>query len=210
MSQSSPLLLFKVANILGFYHETISKILKSLISSTFQELLDGTFKLLYERLNQQATFLLGCDEIPNKDLLPTPSFHNSCQELKEILISQEFNLIESTQQNREILKLTLAILDPLKQSLFKTSEKLEIPKRHVYIVNCLISIQNVLNLVSFTMEMIHQLETEIDSQVDYLVQEHYSSILKQSGLASLLEHVKYNKKAQVCSLIYLNYLLTFF
>ena len=84
-------------------------------------------------------------------------------------------------------------LEPLENAIFTVNCLYEIQVSHSFSFYAKVA----LNMFSFTFEQIHNLDELIEAQIDVLVKEQYASILKQSGLASLIQGVDINKKAGV-------------
>lgn len=208
LSEQQAVMLYKSSNMILFYDSIIVKItgLSSTLHHLLEELQSLSMRSFYENLNQQANILVSQQIMPERDLLPLSMQQDCLLQLREILLSYQGSMNQCDSSLTDIDKIITIFLDPLKQSCSKISQQLEPLESAIFTTNCYYAIQSILNIFSFTGVHIQEIEMLIDMQIDILVKEQvnfflnnekHKNILKQSGLASLVQHFEYNKKAKI-------------
>lgn len=105
------------------------------------------------------------------------------------MLSYDGSLSTSSERDAEFDAIVGGLVGPLLEMCSLAAQPLKPLESAMFRVNCLNYIQTTLTSFSFTSTHIQTLETQIDEQVDILVNEQYSVILKQSGLEPLVRHM---------------------
>ncbi|KAJ3296955.1 Golgi transport complex subunit 6 [Borealophlyctis nickersoniae] len=190
-SQPGAITAYRITNLIQFYSSIILKVIGSSaqLALTLEEVSEAAFKAFMDALNAQASHLLRFVQAPHQDLMPPPAVKDTVLQLKEIMASYDSSLVTSPERDRDFGTILTAILDPLLQMCVLGSTSLSALDNAIYMVNCLHFIQAALSLYHFTSGHVQVIESQIEAQVEVLVQE-------ESGLSHPI-HLLDTKPADV-------------
>ncbi|TPX69235.1 hypothetical protein SpCBS45565_g02494 [Spizellomyces sp. 'palustris'] len=186
-SQSDSIVAYRIANLVKFYEGMIMRVLRptAQLSRTVHDITEIANKTFFETLNANASQLLRFVQTPGADLLPPPAVRETVLQLREIMAIYDESLVGSEQKEEDFADILTALLDPLSQMCVLGAASLPSIENAIYILNCLHHIQAALKLYPFTKVRVDDIEAQVDAQVDVLVNEEFTSVLKQSGLLSV-------------------------
>jgi hypothetical protein len=148
------------------------------------EITSLAFRVFFESLNQQASFLLRQEGAPHSDLLPPTMMKQAVAQLKELMASFDASLltpgaspgIPSSPYEQDFSPILSAVVDPLIQMCGKWSERLsDKADSLIFSLNCLQYITNALQLYgSFTGARSGLIEGQMEATMEALVEEEAS------------------------------------
>ncbi|ELU12375.1 hypothetical protein CAPTEDRAFT_181210, partial [Capitella teleta] len=198
VSEPGPVLLYKLTNLLKFYHVTIGNILlsNSSLLNTIDEMQTLCLKMFFNTLNYNAGKLLEKVELPPGDLGTTSSLSNTLQLVQDILSSHDSSVIAIDARKQDFTQILNCVIDPLIQMCSVSASRLPTVDMATYMINCLYQIQNTLALYEYTDQRLEMLNAQIDAHVDTLVSEQASFILTRTGLSHAYGIVQQHQSAQ--------------
>eukprot|EP00842_Homolaphlyctis_polyrhiza_P003299 jgi/Hompol1/3970/HPOL_003418-RA len=174
VSGLGPITSYRIVNIMQFYLQTVTGVVHSSakITETLKD--ENSSRIFLDTLHSQSSDILRFVQLPESDLLPPQAAKETIKQLAD------FDVIIA------------ALMDPVIQMCESGSLQLKPIESAIYMVNCLNHIATVLAEFSFTEAQLARIRAQIDQQIEVLVNEQYSVILAQSGLASVASSMASN------------------
>ncbi|XP_070537699.1 conserved oligomeric Golgi complex subunit 6-like isoform X3 [Ptychodera flava] len=187
VSEPGPVVLYKLANLLKFYHSIIGQLLNSdaVLLSTISEVHELCHRMFYNSLNCHAQRLMEKVELPPADLGPTQSLNQTLSLLRQVLASHDSSVVPLDARQDDFAKVLSCVLDPLLQMSAVSASKLNPADMAVYMVNCIYAMQSTLALYEFTDQRLEMLEGQIEAHLDTIINEQASFVLSRAGLAHI-------------------------
>ncbi|KAH7102756.1 oligomeric complex COG6 [Auriculariales sp. MPI-PUGE-AT-0066] len=206
-SQEGSITSYKIANLLQFYLQTMQRTIgeQAILSKTVQEITDSAFKVFFDTLEAQGRSLLRFLHPPESDLGTPLSLRDFSHVLREIMDDYRRSLLgdETLEQEREGFNRILGIaLEPALEMCKRMADLMPNPngqprpttpdgerktilgwEQNVFLVNCYVYLQAMLDPYEFTHDRVGALEQIIEGHVASLKDDHYLRLLKDSGLA---------------------------
>ncbi|KAH7102798.1 oligomeric complex COG6 [Auriculariales sp. MPI-PUGE-AT-0066] len=205
-SQEGSITSYKIANLLQFYLQTMQRTIgeQAILSKTVQEITDSAFKVFFDTLEAQGRSLLRFLHPPESDLGTPLSLRDFSHVLREIMDDYRRSLLgdETLEQEREGFNRILGIaLEPALEMCKRMADLMPNPgqprpttpdgerktilgwEQNVFLVNCYVYLQVMLDPYEFTHDRVGALEQIIEGHVASLKDDHYLRLLKDSGLA---------------------------
>ncbi|KAF9114484.1 Golgi transport complex subunit 6 [Mortierella sp. AM989] len=188
VSQANAITAFKISNLIKFYSSTIEKAIGSeaSLSKTLHEISDSSMQVFYEAIGKQSADLLRRPDAPGADLGPTLSVKETVSQLKEIMKSFDTSFVQADEGNQDFAPILGAIIDPLFQMCEIAVANQSAFNRAIFMMNCLHYVQSAL-VYPFTTHKVEDLEKQIQGYVEIVVDEQHMVLLKQSGIAPLIQ-----------------------
>ncbi|XP_061536767.1 conserved oligomeric Golgi complex subunit 6 isoform X1 [Phycodurus eques] len=203
VAEPGAVLLYKLSNLLKFYHHTISSILGTSVASllmTMEEMHILSKKMFFNSLSLHASRLMDKVELPPPDLGPTISLTQTLSLLREILASHDSSVVPVGARQADFAQFTCAplahsqvlscILDPLLQLCTVSASNLGTADMATYMVNSLYVMKTTLALFEFTDKRLEMLEFQIEAHLDTLINEQASYVLTRAGLSHIYNSVQ--------------------
>ncbi|GHJ85315.1 hypothetical protein NliqN6_1717 [Naganishia liquefaciens] len=191
-SQEGIIVTYRIANLVQFYlvtmQHTIGK--QALLTQALQEIFDSAHDAFLETLAAQGRSLLRFLHPPEPDLAPPLALRESSATLHEIMAVYDTSLVEEDDREADFAEILQAGVDPLVkmcQHMVDIWPKASEWDKNVFLTNCGLYLQHVLEPYSFTRQRQIQLQDQIDGWVGALTQEHYRELLEQSGLYAIVQ-----------------------
>ncbi|KAF9957617.1 Golgi transport complex subunit 6 [Mortierella alpina] len=188
ISQANAITAFKISNLIKFYLSTIERAIgpEASLSKTLHEISESSMQVFFEAVGKKSADLLRRPDIPAADLGPTPSMKETVSQLKEIMKSFDTSFVQIDEGNQDFAPILSAVIDPLFQMCEIGAANLSAFNRAVYMMNCLHYVQSAL-VYPFTKHKVEGLEKQVQEYVDIVVDEQHMVLLKQSGIAPLIQ-----------------------
>ncbi|RUS85796.1 hypothetical protein EGW08_006425 [Elysia chlorotica] len=200
VSEQDPVTLYRLDNLLKFYHHTIGQIVnpEAALLSTVAEIQDLSHRMFFNSLTSHANKLLDKVELPRSDLGPTDSLTQSLQLLRDVLACHDASVVpidDKKQDYKQVFHFSgnfgnsrhiiwLRIFR--KYFCLNCISMLTTLKSYYYnMVNCIHLMNTTLALYEFTDTRLEMLNAQTDAHVDTLVSEQASYILNRVGLAQM-------------------------
>ncbi|KAJ7990079.1 hypothetical protein DPEC_G00296570 [Dallia pectoralis] len=200
VAEPGAVLLYKLSNLLKFYHHTISSIVGTSISSllmTVEEMHILSKKMFFNSLSLHASRLMDKVELPPPDLGPTSSLTNTLSLLREVLASHDSSVVPLDARQADFAQVLSCILDPLLQLCTVSASNLGTADMATYMVNSLYVMKTSLALFEFTDKRLEMLEFQIEAHLDTLINEQASFVLTHAGLSHIYSCVQQHSPDQV-------------
>ncbi|KZW02874.1 oligomeric complex COG6 [Exidia glandulosa HHB12029] len=189
-SQEGSITAYKIANLLQFYLVTMQRTIgeQALLTKTVQEITDFAFKVFFDTLEASGRSLLRFLHPPEADLGPPLTLRDFSHVLREIM--EDYARADPEAEGDGFKKILDTSLEPALEMCKRMSELMPPQaawEQHIFLVNCFVYLQAMLEPYGFTGERVDALEEQIEGHVHGLMDEHYTRLLKDSGLHPVVE-----------------------
>ncbi|KDQ13474.1 hypothetical protein BOTBODRAFT_111408 [Botryobasidium botryosum FD-172 SS1] len=193
-SQEGSITSYKIANLLQFYKVTVQGTVgaDAILSQTLQEATEIAYQVFFDTIEAQGRSLLRFLHPPEADLSPPLALRDTSQVLRDIMSVYDSSLLEAPAQDQMQAQILDAIVDPaleMCKRMFAMRRDGTKWDRAVFLINCTVFLQTVLQPYEFTKTHVASLEEEVNESVQILVDEHYALLLQESGLAPIIESI---------------------
>ncbi|XP_005736030.1 conserved oligomeric Golgi complex subunit 6 isoform X1 [Pundamilia nyererei] len=199
VAEPGAVLLYKLSNLLKFYHHTISSIIGTSVASlliTIEEMHSLSKKMFFNSLSLHASRLMDKVELPPADLGPTASLTQTLTLLREVLASHDSSVVPLDARQADFAQVLSCILDPLLQLCTVSASNLGTADMATYMVNSLYVMKTTLALFEFTDKRLEMLEFQIEAHLDTLINEQASYVLTRAGLSYIYNCVQQHSAEQ--------------
>ncbi|XP_006628258.1 conserved oligomeric Golgi complex subunit 6 [Lepisosteus oculatus] len=199
VAEPGAVLLYKISNLLKFYHHTISGIVGTSAATlliTIEEMHILSKKMFFNSLSLHASKLMDKVELPPPDLGPTSSLTQTLSLLREVLASHDSSVVPLDARQADFAQVLSCILDPLLQLCTVSASNLGTADMATYMVNSLYMMKTTLALFEFTDKRLEMLEFQIEAHLDTLINEQASYVLTRAGLSYIYNCVQQHKPEQ--------------
>ncbi|KAG1932893.1 conserved oligomeric Golgi complex subunit 6 [Pimephales promelas] len=199
IAEPGAVLLYKLSNLLKFYHHTISGIMGTSVSSllmTIDEMHMLSKKMFFNSLSLHASRLMDKVELPPPDLGPTASLTQTLSLLREVLASHDSSVLPLDARQADFAQVLSCILDPLLQLCTVSASNLSTADMATYMVNSLYMMKTTLALFEFTDKRLEMLEFQIEAHLDTLINEQATFVLTRAALSHIYSCVQQHSAEQ--------------
>ncbi|TRY59115.1 hypothetical protein DNTS_009558, partial [Danionella cerebrum] len=199
IAEPGAVLLYKLSNLLKFYHCTISGIIGTSVSAllmTMDEMHMLSKKMFFNSLSLHASRLMDKVELPPPDLGPTASLTQTLSLLREVLASHDSSVLPLVARQADFAQVLLCILDPLLQLCTVSASNLGTADMATYMVNSLYMMKTTLALFEFTDKRLEMLEFQIEAHLDTLINEQATFVLTRAALSHIYSCVQQHRAEQ--------------
>ncbi|XP_077340322.1 conserved oligomeric Golgi complex subunit 6 [Lithobates pipiens] len=199
IAEPGAVLLYKISNLLKFYHHTISGIVgtsASTLLTTIEEMHLLSKKIFLNSLTLHASKLMDKVELPPVDLGPSSALNQTLTLLREVLVSHDSSVVPLDARQADFVQVLSCILDPLLQMCTVSASNLGTADMATYLVNCLYVMKTTLALFEFTDKRLEMLQFQIEAHLDTLINEQASFVLTRAGLSQIYNCVQQHKPEQ--------------
>ncbi|KAL7991257.1 hypothetical protein Chor_015513 [Crotalus horridus] len=199
LAEPGAVLLYKISNLLKFYHHTISNIIgnsTAMLLTTIEEMHLLSKKIFFNSLNLHASKLLDKVELPPADLGPSPTLNQTLALLREVLASHDSCVIPLDTRQTDFGQVLSCVLDPLLQMCTVSASNLGSADMATFMVNSLHMMKTMLALFEFTDKRLEMLQYQIEAHLDTLINEQASYVLTRVGLNYIYNMVQQHKTEQ--------------
>ncbi|XP_053729279.1 conserved oligomeric Golgi complex subunit 6 [Synchiropus splendidus] len=199
VAEPGAVLLYKLSNLLKFYHHTVSSIIGTSVASllmTVDEMHVLSKKMFFNSLSLHASRLMDKVELPPADLGPTASLTQTLSLLREVLASHDSSVVPLDARQADFAQVLSCILDPLLQLCTVSASNLGTADMATYMVNSLYVMKTTLALFEFTDKRLEMLEFQIEAHLDTLINEQASYVLTRAGLSYIYNCVQQHSAEQ--------------
>uniref|UniRef100_A0A8C1T9Z6 Component of oligomeric golgi complex 6 n=1 Tax=Cyprinus carpio TaxID=7962 RepID=A0A8C1T9Z6_CYPCA len=203
IAEPGAVLLYKLSNLLKFYHHTIRSNLFGIMGTSVSSLLMTidemhmlSKKMFFNSLSLHASRLMDKVELPPPDLGPTASLTQTLSLLREVLASHDSSVLPLDARQADFAQVLSCILDPLLQLCTVSASNLGTADMATYMVNSLYMMKTTLALFEFTDKRLEMLEFQIEAHLDTLINEQASFVLTRAGLSHIYSCVQQHTAEQ--------------
>ncbi|CAH2224999.1 conserved oligomeric Golgi complex subunit 6 [Pelobates cultripes] len=199
IAEPGAVLLYKISNLLKFYHHTISAIVGtsgSTLLTTIEEMHLLSKKIFFNSLTLHASKLMDKVELPPADLGPSSSLNQTLALLREVLVSHDSSVVPLDARQADFVQVLSCVLDPLLQMCTVSASNLGTSDMATYMVNSLYMMKTTLALFEFTDKRLEILQFQIEAHLDTLINEQASFVLTRLGLSQIYSCVQQHRPEQ--------------
>ncbi|XP_061478389.1 conserved oligomeric Golgi complex subunit 6 isoform X2 [Rhineura floridana] len=199
VAEPGAVLLYKISNLLKFYHHTISNIVgnsTAMLLTTMEEMHLLSKKIFFNSLSLHASKLMDKVELPPADLGPSSALNQTLALLREVLASHDSCVIPLDTRQDDFVQILSCVLDPLLQTCTVSASNLGSVDMATFMVNSLHMMKTALALFEFTDKRLEMLQYQIEAHLDTLINEQASYVLMRVGLSYMYNIVQQHKPEQ--------------
>lgn len=188
-SHEDPTLSYRIANLIGFYRTTFSKLLgqDSSLLDSLAALEDSALRQFRVNMRDHVASVQGDTATVSEDLSPPEFLLEALDDLKELTKSFDSSLTSAEDRDAAFQPILEEALDPFLDSCESMYKKLGPPRNDVFAINCLLETRSVLAKHSFTKQRISDIESTLEDHTSKLVSFQHQYLLRASGLSRLLD-----------------------
>ncbi|XP_077168698.1 conserved oligomeric Golgi complex subunit 6 [Paroedura picta] len=199
VAEPGAVLLYKISNLLKFYHHTISNIVgnsAAMLLTTIEEMHLLSKKIFFNSLSLHASKLMDKIELPPADLGPSSALNQTLLLLREILASHDSCVVPVDTRQADFVQVLSCVLDPLLQTCTVSASNLGSADMATFMVNSLHMMKTTLALFEFTDKRLEMLQYQIEAHLDTLINEEAAFVLTRTGLSYIYNIVQQHKPEQ--------------
>ncbi|NWH32931.1 COG6 protein, partial [Chloropsis hardwickii] len=199
VAEPGAVLLYKISNLLKFYHHTISGIVgnsAATLLTTIEEMHLLSKKIFFNSLSLHASKLMDKVELPPPDLGPSSALNQTLNLLRDVLASHDSSVIPLDARQADFVQVLSCVLDPLLQMCTMSASNLGTADMATYMVNSLYMMRTTLALFEFTDKRLEMLQFQIEAHLDTLINEQASYVLTRAGLSYIYNALQQHKPEQ--------------
>uniref|UniRef100_A0A8I6G9T5 Conserved oligomeric Golgi complex subunit 6 n=1 Tax=Rattus norvegicus TaxID=10116 RepID=A0A8I6G9T5_RAT len=212
LAEPGAVLLYKISNLLKFYHHTISGIVgnsAATLLTTIEEMHLLSKKIFFSSLSLHANKLMDKIELPPPDLGPSSALSQTLTLLRDVLASHDSSVVPLDARQADFVQVLSCVLDPLLQMCTVSASNLGTADMATFMVNSLYMMKTTLALFEFTDRRLEMLQFQIEAHLDTLINEQASYVLTRVGLSYIYNTIQQHRPDQVtgvwCSLAILTF-----
>ncbi|EDL35231.1 component of oligomeric golgi complex 6, isoform CRA_b [Mus musculus] len=199
LAEPGAVLLYKISNLLKFYHHTISGIVgnsAATLLTTIEEMHLLSKKIFFTSLSLHANKLMDKVELPPPDLGPSSALSQTLTLLRDILASHDSSVIPLDARQADFVQVLSCALDPLLQMCTVSASNLGTADMATFMVNSLYMMKTTLALFEFTDRRLEMLQFQIEAHLDTLINEQASYVLTRVGLSYIYNTIQQHRPDQ--------------
>ncbi|GAB5566300.1 conserved oligomeric Golgi complex subunit 6 isoform X1 [Prionailurus iriomotensis] len=161
VAEPGAVLLYKISNLLKFYHHTISGIVgnsAATLLTTIEEMHLLSKKIFFNSLSLHASKLMDKVELPPPDLGPSSALNQTLALLREVLASHDSSVVPLDARQADFVQVLSCVLDPLLQMCTVSASNLGTADMATFMVNSLYMMKTTLALFEFTDRRLEMLQ----------------------------------------------------
>ncbi|KAG1680881.1 Conserved oligomeric Golgi complex subunit 6 [Nymphon striatum] len=191
VSEPGAVILYKISNLLKFYHHTIKEEIPSNSSLllTLLELQTLSHKMFINSLVLSTTKLVEKVELPPADLGPTEALKHSLTLLKDVLACHDSAVVSLDDKQKDFSQILSSIIDPLLQMCHVSASKLSTSDMATYMINSVYLIHSTLALYEFTDSRLEMLHEEIEAHLHTLTSEQASFVISHVAMGAIYKTI---------------------
>jgi hypothetical protein len=188
-SHEETIMVYKIANLLNFYHVTFSRLLgddSALLESlaTLEESALRQFKAL---MRDHVASSQGESQVVPLDLGPPEFLQEGLKQLTAIMKTYETSFTTAGSREAHFEPILTEALDPFMKACESIAKDVGTPETIIFAMNCLFATKNTLSPFDFTGERLSEIQDSIDEHASALIEYQYSQFLVNSALQPLLQ-----------------------
>ncbi|KAI2602962.1 oligomeric Golgi complex subunit 6 [Hypoxylon fragiforme] len=183
------ILAYKLANLLGFYRVTFSKLLgeDSVLLQAMTNLESEALRQFRSLMRDHIITLEGEFQHTPSDLGPPDFLQDALKQLNAIMKTYETSLSSGGDREADFEPILAESFDPFMSGCENMSRNISPPSNSIFLVNCLLAAKSALNpFLDFTRTRVDRLASAIDDHASKLVESQYAFFRTESALEPLL------------------------
>ncbi|KAF2200787.1 oligomeric complex COG6 [Delitschia confertaspora ATCC 74209] len=182
-------LAYKIANLIGFYKKTFSKLLggESEILDLFNTLEESAMRQFRANMRDHVAAVQSEFAVAPADFSPPDFLEEALQMLRALAKSYDTSIAATDDDESGFNKVLAEALDPFLNGCENLYKGLPPPGSDIFAINCLLAAKAVLSQYSFTADRVSEMDDTISEHSARLVEYQHEYFTHTSGLKSLLE-----------------------
>ncbi|OCL11519.1 oligomeric Golgi complex subunit 6 [Glonium stellatum] len=187
-SHEDATLAYKIANLIGFYKNTFSKLLggKSEVLDVFTSLEGSAMRQFRANMKDHVAAVQSELTVAPADLSAPEFLEEALEMLKALAKSYDTSIAAVDNRDQGFQSVLAEALDPFLsgcESLYKRQSE---PNNDIFAINCLLAAKTVLSPYSFASDRLSEMDDTIEEHASRLVEYQHRYFTYTSGLDSLL------------------------
>ncbi|EKG17610.1 Conserved oligomeric complex COG6 [Macrophomina phaseolina MS6] len=186
-SHEDAVLVFKIANLIGFYHNTFSKLVGtySPILDVLATLEESALRQFRANMRDHVASVQSDLAVAPVDLAPPDFLEEALEMLKALLKSYDSSMAALDNRENGFQPVLVEALDPFLNGCNNLYKRLQEPDNDVFALNCLLAAQSALTPFSFVKERVEEMEDTVKMHKSNLTASQHRYFLHTSGLYPL-------------------------
>lgn len=183
------ILAYRLANLLGFYRVTFSKLLgsQSVLLEIMSNLETEALRQFRSLMRDHIATLQGEFQHTPSDLGPPDFLQESLKQLTAIMKTYETSLASSGDREADFQPILDESFAPFLSGCENMSRNIAHPPNSIFLINCLLAAKTSLSpFVDFTTTRLQQIQDTVAEHAKKLVQSQYAFFRHESGLDALI------------------------
>jgi hypothetical protein len=188
-SHDDATLAYKIANLLGFYKSTFSKLLgaDSEVLELFNSLEGSAMRQFRANMRDHVAAVQSDLAVAPADMSPPDFLEEALQMLKVLAKSYDTSAAEADSGGDEFQSVLAETLDPFLSGCENLGKSLQAPYNEIFAINCLLVVKTVLSMYTFAGDRVSEMDDTIGEHTAKLVEYQHQYLTYTSGLNTLLE-----------------------
>ncbi|ETS85503.1 Conserved oligomeric Golgi complex subunit 6 [Pestalotiopsis fici W106-1] len=193
------ILAYKLANLLGFYRFTFSKLLgpRSILLESLTNVETEALRQFRSLMRDHIATLQGEFQHTPSDLGPPDFLQESLKQLIAIMKTYDSSLASTGDRESEFQPILSESFDPFVSGCENMSRTIAGYSSSIFLINCLLAAKAALEPFDFTKKRVHDLQHTVEEHTDILIQSQYTYLKTESGLAPLFDALGSVKRSEV-------------
>ena len=187
-SHDDATLAYKIANLIGFYKSTFSRLLgsDSEVLDIFNTLEASAMRQFRANMRDHVANVQSDVAVAPPDLSPPEFLIGALQMLQVLAKSYDTSMATMDDQGQGFQAVLAEALDPFLSGCENLQRGMQQPESTVFATNCLFATKEVLKNYSFASERVSEIDDTIEEQNATLVECQHQYFIHESGLGGLL------------------------
>ena len=187
-SHDDATLAYKIANLIGFYKGTFTKLLglDSEVLDVFNTLEASAMRQFRANMRDHVANVQSDLAVAPSDLSPPDFLEEALQMLQVLAKSYDTSIAATDDQGESFQTVLVEALDPFLSGCENLQKGMQQPESAIFATNCLFAAKEVLKRYSFASERVSEIDDTIIEQRVSLVEYQHQYFIHESGLAGLL------------------------
>lgn len=188
-SNEETILAYKLANILGFYRVTFTKLLGSQggLLDLMSGLESGALRQFRSLIRDHIAALQGEFQQTPSDLGPPDFLLDALKQLTAVMQTYEISLATSSDREVEFQPILAEALEPFLSGCENMATGVGSPADAIFLTNCLLATKHALEPFEFVQKRTQQLQERMTEECAKLVDRQYDFFRSGSGLGEMLQ-----------------------
>ncbi|KAL0254801.1 Golgi transport complex subunit 6 [Diplodia seriata] len=186
-SHEDAVLAFKIANLIGFYHNTFSKLVgtDSPILDVLAGLEESALRQFRANMRDHVASVQSDLAVAPANLAPPDFLDEALEMLKALLRSYDSSMAALDNRENGFQPVLAEALDPFLNGCENLYKRLQEPDNDVFAINCLLAARSILASFSFVKERVEEMDDTMQEHRSKLVASQHRYFLHTSGLYPL-------------------------
>jgi conserved oligomeric Golgi complex subunit 6 len=190
-SNEDTMLAYKLANLLGFYRYTFSRLLgnNSVLLESMISLEGEALRQFRSLIRDHIGALQGEFQQTPSDLGPPEFLRDALKQLNAILNTYDISISASEDREEEFQPVLAEAFEPFISGCENMARNIESPAKHLFIINCRLSAVVTLEPFTFTEKCVAGLKAAVADDSEKLLLTQYLFLCEESGLKGMFDAI---------------------